>query len=115
MESGKWKVEGGRWKVEGGRWKVEGGLGHGQGVVLAEAVSGDIELTGLQPGTKYSLRARCVSSGGTGPWSAYVTIFAFNPDYQKPEKESSLPLRAPLRMNSPCLFRPGMPEGQTQV
>jgi hypothetical protein len=32
------------------------------------------ELTGLQPGTKYSLRARCVSSGGTGPWSTNVTI-----------------------------------------
>jgi hypothetical protein len=32
------------------------------------------ELTGYQPTTRYWLRARCVGSGGTGPWSAPVTI-----------------------------------------
>ena len=31
-------------------------------------------LTGLQPATRYFLRARCYSSGGSGPWSNYVTI-----------------------------------------
>lgn len=31
-------------------------------------------LTGMQSATRYYLRARCVGSGGIGPWSPYVTI-----------------------------------------
>jgi hypothetical protein len=58
-------------EITSGDPTVEGNWGRaGAGIYVLSK----FDLTGLQPGTKYTVRARCISSGGTGPWSAYVTI-----------------------------------------